>query len=136
MAGYQTLEVYQRAYRMSLEIHRATQAFPNFEKHELGSQLRRAAVSITLNIAEGYGRRDSKAEFQHFLRTALGSCNETLVLIEISKDLEYLTEEKYKEYCQEYTVIGKQIYRLREAGAKPQRPKPQRPKPQRPITND
>ena len=123
---YKTLEVYQRAYKMSLEIHRVTQNFPNYERHELGSQIRRSAVSVVLNIAEGYGRRDSKAEFQHFLRTALGSCNETLVLIEMSKDLKYLTEEQYEEYSREYTVVGKQIYRLREAWVKSQRP----------ITND
>ena len=124
--GYKALEVYQRAYKMSLEIHRVTQTFPNFERHELGSQIRRASVSVALNIAEGYGRRDAKAEFQHFLRTALGSCNETLVLIEMSKDLGYLRQEQYQEYSQEYTVIGKQIYRLREAWANPRRP----------ITND
>ena len=123
---YKSLEVYQRAYKLSLEIHRDTQTFPNFERHELGSQIRRAAVSIVLNIAEGYGRRDSKAEFQHFLRTALGSCNETLVLIEMTKDLGYLTQEQYKKYSQGYTIIGKQIYRLRQAWANPQRP----------ITND
>ncbi len=111
---------------MSLEIHRVTQTFPNYERHELGSQIRRSAVSVALNIAEGYGRKDAKAEFRHFLRTALGSCNETLVLIEISKDLGYLTEEQYQEYSQEYTIIGKQIYRLREAWTKSQRP----------ITND
>ena len=123
---FKTLEVYQRAYKMSLEIHRVTQNFPNYERHELGSQIRRSAVSVVLNIAEGYGRRDSKAEFQHFLRTALGSCNETLVLIELCKDLKYLTEEQYEEYSREYTVVGKQIYRLREAWVKSQRP----------ITND
>jgi four helix bundle protein len=115
MAGYRTLEVYQKAYKLSLEIHRVTQTFPEFERYELGSQLRRATLSIVLNIAEGYGRKDTKAEFQHFLRIALGSCNETLVLLEMSKDLNYLTEEKQQEYCQAYTIIGKQIYRLKEA---------------------
>ena len=97
MAGYRTLEVYQKAYKLSLEIHRVTQTFPEFERYELGSQLRRATLSIVLNIAEGYGRKDTKAEFQHFLRIALGSCNETLVLLEMSKDLNYLTEEKQQE---------------------------------------
>ena len=75
MSGYKNLDVYKRAYKLALDVHRLTQTFPNVEKHELGSQLRRAAVSITLNIAEGYGRKDSAGEFQHFLRNALGSCN-------------------------------------------------------------
>ena len=127
MSGFKALEVYQRAYKMSLEIHRVTQTFPAYEKYELGSQIRKAAVSVTLNIAEGYGRKDAKSEFQHFLRIALGSCNETLVLIEMSKDLGYLTEEQYNDYSQKYTVIGKQIYRLKIAWSKSH---------QRPITND
>ena len=127
MAGFRSLEVYQRAYRMSLEIHRVTQTFPSFERYELGSQVRKSAVSIALNIAEGYGRRDAKLEFQHFLRIALGSCNETLVLIEMSKDLDYLTENQFIDYSQEYTVIGKQLYRLKNAWLKTH---------QQPITND
>ena len=126
MPGYKALEVYQRAYTLALEVHRVTLAFPNYEKHELGSQARRAAVSVVLNIAEGYGRKDAKGEFQHFLRNALGSCNEVLVLLDMTKDLGYITETQYEQLNRGYTVIGKQIYRLREAWMNPQRP----------ITND
>ncbi|CEO88323.1 conserved hypothetical protein [Syntrophaceticus schinkii] len=68
-----------------------------------------------LNIAEGYGRRDAKAEFQHFLRNALGSCNEVLVLLDFVRELGYLTEAEYKQLSNEYTTIGKQLYRLRQA---------------------
>jgi len=91
-----------------------TQSFPAFEKLELGSQIRRAAVSVALNIAEGYGRKDSLREFQHFLRNALGSCNEVCVLLGIVKSLEYIQEAAYKEVSEEYDILGKQIYRLRE----------------------
>ena len=118
MLGYKNLDVYQRAYKLSIEIHRMTQTFPNVEKHELGSQLRRAAVSITLNIAEGYGRKDSTGEFQHFLRNALGSCNEVRVLAELCKDLGYIEESTYLTLNEQYEIVGKQLYRLREANKK------------------
>ena len=118
--GYQDLEVYQRAYKLALEVHRITQTFPSSERHELGSQIRRAAISIVLNIAEGYGRKDSPAEFKHFLRNALGSCNEVRVLINITADLGYLNPEQHLTLGQEYTILGKQIYRLKEAWTKKQ----------------
>ena len=100
---------------MAREIHQITLEFPGMKRHELGSQLRRAAVSIVLNIAEGYGRKESKKEFQHFLRNALGSCNEVRVIIELCKDLGYIEEGMYREIERQYEVIGKQLYRLREA---------------------
>ena len=116
--GYKNLDVYQRAYEAVKEIHRISQEFPKLEKHEIGSQIRRAALSVVLNIAEGYGRRDSAGEFQHFLRTAMGSCNEVRVLIELSKDLGYIDETKYQELAEAYEIIGRQLYRLREASKK------------------
>jgi four helix bundle protein len=115
MPGYKKLNVYERAYRQALNVHKKTLSFPAYEKYELGSQLRRAAVSIMLNIAEGYGRRESAAEFQHFLRNALGSCNEVLVLLDFVRELGYLIEAEYKQLSNEYTTIGKQLYRLRQA---------------------
>ncbi len=118
-AGYKNLDVYQRAYKQVKEIHQISQEFPNLEKYEIGSQLRRAALSIVLNIAEGYGRKDSAGEFQHFLRMAMGSCNEVRVLIELIKDLGYITEAKYQELEEAYEIIGRQLYKLRESYKKP-----------------
>jgi four helix bundle protein len=115
MIGYKNLDVYKRSYKLAKDIHQLTQNFPSIEKHELGSQLRRAAVSITLNIAEGYGRKDSTGEFQHFLRNALGSCNEVRVIIELCKDLGYVEEETYRGLEEQYEIVGRQLYRLREA---------------------
>ena len=112
--GYKDLRVYQEAYRLALKVHRLTQKFPKHEQYELGGQLWRAAVSIALNIAEGYGRQDAQGEFQHFLRTALGSCNEVLVLLDMVHDLAYLDHEQHKQYQESYTIVGKQIYRLRQ----------------------
>ena len=118
VAGYNNLEVYKSAFYLAIKLHKTTQSFPDFEKYELSSQLRRAAVSVALNIAEGYGRKDSVKEFQHYLRNALGSCNEVCVLLDIVKALEYIQEAAYKEVFNEYNILGKRIYRLREKNIK------------------
>ena len=112
--GYQNLQVYQRAYDLALKVHKATAGYPQFEKYELGGQVRRAAVSIVLNIVEGYGRKDSAAEFKHFLRNALGSCNETRVLLQMAKDLGYFEASEYEQIQTDYEILSKQIYRLKE----------------------
>ena len=116
--GYKDLEVYRKSYKLSLEMHQSTQNFPSFEKYELGSQIRRSAVSIALNIVEGYGRKDSAAEFKHFLRNALGSCNEVRVLLEMVRDLGYVEANIFEHLNREYEIFGKQIYRLKQAWTK------------------
>ena len=57
MKEYEKLDVYVKGYDLGIRIHKLTQEFPNAEKFELGRQLRRAATSIPLNLAEGYGRK-------------------------------------------------------------------------------
>ncbi len=64
--SYEDLIVYQKAYNLALQAHKLTNTFPEYEKRELGYQIRRAAVSIPANIAEGYGRKNSIKEFKHF----------------------------------------------------------------------
>ena len=90
-------------------MHRLTQTLPQQERFELGSQLRRAATSIPANIAEGYGRKASAAEFRHFVRNALGSCNEVAVYLEMMKDLGYVEPALYEELAGGYEVLGKQL---------------------------
>jgi four helix bundle protein len=110
--SYRDLEVYKRSYELALDIHRVSFTLPETEKYELSRQIRRAAMSIPLNIAEGYGRKDSKAEFKHFLRNAMGSSNEVRVLIDMFKDLGYLEEKIYQSLVEEYEILGKQINKL------------------------
>ncbi len=109
--GYKDLEIYQEAYLFSLEIHKITLTFPKFEMYELGSEMRRASKSITLNIAEGYGRGKYQKEFIQFLIRASASCDEIKVQLDYCRDLEYLTEEKYKELNEKYEFLGCKIYR-------------------------
>ena len=110
--SFYDLKVYQRSYRLALEAHRIALQLPEIERYELASQLRRSAVSIPLNIAEGYGRKNSKAEFKHFLRNSLGSCNEVRVLLDMLKDLSYIDNELYEQLGEDYDILGKQLNTL------------------------
>ena len=77
--------------------------------------MRRSAMSIPLNIAEGYGRKSATGEFKQFLRIALGSCNEVIVLLEMIKDLGYMGNDVFQELNEIYDHIARQIYRLIES---------------------
>ena len=108
--SYEDLEVYQEGYELVLEVYQITKDFPKEERYELTSQLKRASLSVVLNIAEGYGRGRT-AEFKHFLRNSLGSSNEAIVLLKLAKDLGYGQTD---ELVQRYDMLGKRIYRLKE----------------------
>ena len=112
ISSYKDLEVYQESYKLALEVHKMTQKYPEYERYEIGGQIRRAAISIPMNIAEGYGKKESTAEFKRFLQMAKGSCNEVEVLIEMSKDLGYISKEKYEEMIEKYQTLGKRINTL------------------------
>jgi len=106
------LRVYKESYELSLKIHRISQTFPKLERYELGSQIRRATISIPANIAEGYG--GSSAEFKRYLRIANGSCNEVRVYLDIAKDLGYIKKEKSEELKRKYEKLSKQLYSLQK----------------------
>lgn len=110
--SYRDLDVYKRSYRLALEVSRLSTQLPETERYHLSSQIRRASVSVPLNIAEGYGRKNSEAEFKHFLRNSLGSCNEVAVLIDMLKDLGYINEDQHNLLSEEYSVLGKQLNKL------------------------
>lgn len=94
MKSYKELTVYQKSYQLSLQVYQITLKFPQEEKFGLTSQMRRAAVSIPCNIAEGYRRRGRK-EYIQFLHIALGSCGELETLLSLSKDLEMTENSKF-----------------------------------------
>ena len=110
--GYKNLEAYQRSYQMAKRIHALSINFPSFERFELASQMRRAALSIPLNIAEGYSKNETSKELCRFFRMAIGSANEVLVLLEFSKDFGYITEIEYEELSDQYEQIAKMIQGL------------------------
>ena len=116
--GYKDLQVYQRSYKAAIAIYKITKEFPKEEQHGITNQIRRAAVSIPLNIAEGYAKRESQPEFKRFLLIAIGSASEVSVLIEFAKDLKMLSVKAYEKASAEYEEIGKMLNGLIKAVTK------------------
>ena len=113
ITSFKELEIYKRSKELLKQVYQITDKFPEREKYNVISQLRRSMLSIPLNIAEGYGRQ-SRDDFKRFLKISLGSSNEVEALLDISKDLKYITENEYKEVSKENDEIGKMIYRTIE----------------------
>jgi len=96
MQTYRELIVWQKAMSLVLKLYTETRSWPKDEVYGLTSQIRRSAVSIPSNIAEGYGR-NSTGDYTRFLQIASGSLYEFQTQLEISFQLGYLNEEKYVE---------------------------------------
>ena len=94
MGPHKNLEVWRKSMLLTEEIYRITKSFPREELFGLVSQMRRAAVSVPSNIAEGYGR-SSNAEVLHFLYIALGSSNELDTQMLISRQQSFFCEDEY-----------------------------------------
>lgn len=91
------------------KIYDVTKKFPESEKFGLTSQIRRCAVSIPSNIAEGNGRKHAK-EFKQFLSIARGSLSELETQLTIAKNLSYISEENLLEYEKDLTELFKMIH--------------------------
>ena len=102
------MEIYNRSYNIALKIHEITKSFPESERYDLTSQVRRASKSIPANIAEGWGRQ-SKEEFKRFAKISLGSCDEMQVHLSFCKDLGYISEQGYIELSKEYDEVGRML---------------------------
>ena len=117
--SFEDLEVFQRAYRLSLELHRFSLTLPGIEQRALGDQVRRASKSIPVNIAEGFGKQGgSVPEFRRFLHMALGSADEMRVWARYCFDLGYVDEAHWHRWREEYRAIAKMIQGLRVKAAK------------------
>ena len=104
------LEVFRRAYRLSLEVHRASLEFPRIEQFALADQVRRASKSICANLAEGFGRQQqSKPEFRCFLMMALGSADEMQVWTLYCRDLGYIGSDVAERWQGEYREIARML---------------------------
>ncbi|PIU03494.1 four helix bundle protein [Candidatus Shapirobacteria bacterium CG08_land_8_20_14_0_20_39_18] len=93
-ASYKKLIIWQKADLFAREIYKVTVFFPKDEIYGLTSQIRRAVLSVVLNIIEGYARNNKK-EFKNFLRIAYASLVEVEYLLEFSSVRGYITKEKY-----------------------------------------
>lgn len=105
------LEVWQEAHRLTLLIYELSKRFPKEELYGLSSQTRRAAISVELNIAEGYGRYHFAEEIK-FLFNARGSAREVQACLLISKDLKFVSDEDVDTIYQDYITLIKRINSL------------------------
>ena len=92
-SGLNDLEVFQRAYRVSLDVHRTSLLFPDLEQRALADQIRRASKSICANLVEGFAKQaQSQAEFRRFIVMAIGSADEMRLWSRYCLDLGYVDE--------------------------------------------
>jgi four helix bundle protein len=94
LKNYKELKVWQKAYQLCITIYKITKHFPKEERYGLTSQIRRSAVSVPSNIAEGYGRKTTQ-EYIQSLYIAYGSHCELETQILLSKDLGYIKTEDF-----------------------------------------
>lgn len=102
--AFQDLLVWQKAHQLVLDVYRYTATFPAEERYSLTSQMRRAAVSIPSNIAEGSGRRGD-AEFARFLDVALGSATELEYQLLLARDLWFIDDETHQQLDQSLAEV-------------------------------
>ena len=104
------LEVFKRAYRVSLEVHRVSLGFPAIEQGALGDQVRRASKSICANIAEGFARQgQAPADFRRFLTMAMGSADEMRLWSRYCLDLGYIDATRWQAWRDDYQAIAKML---------------------------
>ena len=126
-SSFRDLRVWREAMKFATEIYRTTAQFPKHELYGLSQQLRRAAVSIPSNIAEGKGHRSDR-EFTNFLLHARGSLLEVQTQMMIAMDLQYVGTEQAKQLLASADAIGRGLNGL--INSLRERPS------QRPTTND
>ena len=107
------LEVYRRAYRVSLEVHRASLELPRIEQFALADQLRRSSKSICANLVEGFAKQSrSAAEYRRYLTVAIGSSDETQLWLRYCVDLGYVEEVAGRLWIADYVEISKMLQGL------------------------
>lgn len=114
MTVYNKLIVYQKSRELTVFIYKLTKKFPYHEIQGLTSQIRRAAVSVCLNISEGSARSTDK-QFYNFINIAIGSITETKVCLEISLDLGYISKEDHDSAFNQSEEISKMLFSLRKS---------------------
>jgi len=114
------LEVWEKAHKLTLLLYQKSRSFPKEEFYGLTSQLRRSAMSMGANLAEGCGRQTAP-QLARFVRIAMGSASELDYHLLLAHDFGYLPPEEHKNFAEELTRIRKMLASLLatlESGAK------------------
>ena len=109
MRNFKELKVWEKAHSLTLKVYHSTKTFPVQEQYGITSQLRRSAVSVSTNIAEGCGR-SSEIEFARFLEIAYASASELQYLTLLSKDLELFDSSAYQELTSQVDEVKRMLY--------------------------
>lgn len=109
--SFRDLNIWKLGIEIVEDIYKATKAFPKDELYGLVSQMRRCAVSVPSNTAEGFTRKHNK-EYKQFLYIALGSCAELETQIEIAYRLEYIPGQKKKDLLEKINHVTRMIMNL------------------------
>ena len=112
---YRDLEIYRLAHPLAVEIHFMTMDLPKYEMYEEGSQIRRSAKAVPVNIVEGFARRRYKNEFIKFLVYAHASCEETIEHLELLGDTKSLSEERFRYFFDKYDELARKLFRFIKA---------------------
>jgi len=104
--SFTDLDAWKEAHKLVIMVYKLTKSFPEDEKFGLTNQVRRAAVSITSNIAEGFSRNGKKEKTQ-FYYMALGSLTEVQNQLLIARDLSYIDEKEFAEIATKTVVVSK-----------------------------
>lgn len=105
------LHVYDLSVKLTMDIFSLSRTFPSDEKYSLASQLNRAARSVSLNIAEGWGRRIYPAEFKKSLVYSLGSVEETKSALSFAHLCGFITLEKFDHLRIQYKMVAAQLHK-------------------------
>jgi len=107
--SFKDLIVYQKAYKLAMDIFELSKAFPKEEKYSLTDQIRRSSRSITSNIAEAWARKKYEKSFVSKLLDSLGEEYETENWLDYSKDCKYISQEAYNDLCDGYCEVRKML---------------------------
>lgn len=115
--SYKDLEIYIKSRELAVRVHRMTlEKLPRFEMNEEGGQIRRSSKSIVLNIVEGFGRKHYAGEYVKHLTYAIAECDETREHLGLLFETKSLSDQSlYAELATGYEVLGKMLYRFRQA---------------------
>jgi len=107
--SFKDLIVYQKAYKLAMDIFELSKAFPKEEKYSLTDQIRRSSRSVTSNIAEAWAKKNYIRSFVSKLTDSLGEEYETETWLDYSRDCKYILPEKYNELSEGYNEVRKML---------------------------
>ena len=110
--NFRNLTVYKKSYDFVIKIYKLLKSFPKDELFGIVDQIKRASVSIVLNIAEGYSKNMSNKEIVRFLRISKGSAGEVAVLLELSRDLKFIDNETSNRLIKDLDEVERMLYGL------------------------